>query len=85
MTDDSRVTVLEPAAFDAFLDALENPKPPSQALIDLMRRRPPWPALPHADLLAATVSCSGKEITIQCDGHDVKDRLFNWLTGGAAE
>jgi hypothetical protein len=81
MTDSDRVTVLAPEAFDAFLDALKNPKPPSQALIDLMRRRPPWPELPHPDLLASTVSCSGKEITIQCDGHDVKDRLMDWLTG----
>jgi hypothetical protein len=31
--------------------------------------------------LAATVSCSGTEITIQCDDHDVKDRLMAFLTG----
>jgi hypothetical protein len=78
---DHMVTVLSPEAFDAFLEALENPKPPSQALIDLMRRTPPWPELPHPDLLAATVSCSGTEITIQCNDHDVKDRLMDFLTG----
>ncbi|WP_439357904.1 hypothetical protein [Bradyrhizobium sp. DASA03007] len=37
--------------------------------------------LPHPDLLAATVSCSGTEITIQCDDHDVKDRLMDFLIG----
>jgi hypothetical protein len=37
--------------------------------------------LPHPDLLAATVSCTGTEITIQCDDHDVKDRLMDFLTG----
>jgi hypothetical protein len=40
-------------------------------------------ALPSEDLLAATVSCSGKEITIACDDHDVKDRLMDFLTGTA--
>jgi hypothetical protein len=37
--------------------------------------------LPHPDLLAATVSCCGSEINIQCDDHDVKDRLMDFLTG----
>lgn len=41
--DNDRVTVLSPEAYDAFLDALENPKPPGPALIALMRRQPPWP------------------------------------------
>ncbi len=43
---------------------------------------PAAPDLPNDDLLAATVSCSGTEITIQCDDHDVKDRLMDFLTGG---
>jgi hypothetical protein len=33
------------------------------------------------DLLASTVSCSGLEITIQCNDHGVKDRLMDFLTG----
>jgi len=32
-------------------------------------------------LLEATVSCSGLEITIQCNDHDVKDSLMDFLTG----
>lgn len=51
------------------------------AFIRGFMRRPPMPDLPHPDLLAATVSCSGTEITIQCNDHDVKDRLMDWLTG----
>lgn len=30
-------------------------------------------------LRAATVSCTGKEITIQCDSHDVKDAIIGEL------
>jgi hypothetical protein len=41
--------------------------------------------LPHSDLLSATVSCSGLEITIQCNDHGVKDRLMDFLTGDAAQ
>lgn len=37
---DEYVTYLPAEAFDRFLEALNNPKPPSQALIDLMRRVP---------------------------------------------
>lgn len=33
----------------------------------------------------ATVSCSGTEITIQCNDHDVKDRLMDFLTGSPEE
>jgi uncharacterized protein (DUF1778 family) len=28
--------------FDAFVAVLENPPPPTDALIDLLRRRPSW-------------------------------------------
>jgi hypothetical protein len=51
------------------------------AFIRGFMRRPPRPDLPHPDLLAATVSCSGTEITIQCNDHDVRDRLMDFLTG----
>ncbi len=47
----------------------------------------PTPAkgLPHPDLLAATVSCSELEITIQCNDHDVKDRLMDFLTDSQSQ
>ena len=36
------------------------------------------------DLLnATTVSCSGKDITIQCNDHDIKDALMDFLTDTA--
>lgn len=36
-------TVTLPAdAFDRFVAICENPPPPTQALIDLMRKAPPW-------------------------------------------
>jgi hypothetical protein len=81
MLIDNAKTALSPGDFELFMDVLNNPPPPSKELIELMRRAAPWPELPHPDLHAATVSCSGTEITIQCNDHDVKDRLMAFLTG----
>lgn len=34
--------ILTPEALERLLDAINNPKPPTQALIDLMKSTPPW-------------------------------------------
>ncbi len=39
---DQRLFTLEPAAWDAFMAALDNPPPPSDALKQLIARKPPW-------------------------------------------
>jgi uncharacterized protein (DUF1778 family) len=39
---DQRLFVLEPAQFDAFVTALDNPPPAGPKLKALMKRRPPW-------------------------------------------
>jgi uncharacterized protein (DUF1778 family) len=39
---DQRLFVLEPDQYDAFVAALDNPPPPDEKLIALMRRKPLW-------------------------------------------
>lgn len=45
-TDDARLDrvnfVLAPEAFDGFVDLLDNPPPPSEALRELLLRPAPW-------------------------------------------
>lgn len=39
---DKRLFVLDPEKYDAFVHALDNPRPPSDRLKALMKRRPAW-------------------------------------------
>lgn len=39
------------------------------------------PAEKSLDLQSCTVSCTGLDITIQCSGHETKERLIDLLTG----
>jgi uncharacterized protein (DUF1778 family) len=39
---DQRLFVLEPDQYDAFVKALDNPPPPDEKLVALMKRKPLW-------------------------------------------
>ncbi|MHC6157493.1 type II toxin-antitoxin system TacA family antitoxin [Bradyrhizobium elkanii] len=39
---DKRLFVLDPDKYDAFVHALDNPRPPSENLKALMKRKPAW-------------------------------------------
>src|SRR5687768_13318748 len=44
--DDQYIMRLTPEEYDNFLNALDNPKPPSESLKRLMRRKPMWADAP---------------------------------------
>jgi hypothetical protein len=62
-------------------DLCTNPMCARVGCVLLNQRLTKEKTLPHPDLLAATVSCTGTTITIECNDHAVKDHLMNWLTG----
>jgi uncharacterized protein (DUF1778 family) len=39
---DQRLFVLDPEQYDAFVKALDNPPPPDEKLVALMKRKPLW-------------------------------------------